>query len=146
MHGAEECAGNVQQLCVANHRPSPSWWEFVQCQNYEGSEKIGNDEIARKCATVAGFDWDTSQAGGCAGLDGKGTEGVKLLKGSVALSQKLGIKWVAISKVQRRIMADAERISTEKVAQCSLAATKFAFTTERGKNARYVILRVRMGL
>jgi Gamma interferon inducible lysosomal thiol reductase (GILT) len=94
MHGAEECAGNVQQLCVAKHEPTSSWWEFVQCQNYEGRDKIGIPDVTLKCARVAGIDWNTSEAGECAGLDGsgKGTEGVRLLKESVILSQKLGIK------------------------------------------------------
>lgn len=93
-HGPDECAGNVQQLCVAKHEPLSSWWEFVQCQNYEGIEKIGNAEVTLKCARIAGIDWNSSQAGECAGLDGngKGTEGVKLLQKSVVLSHQLGIE------------------------------------------------------
>jgi Gamma interferon inducible lysosomal thiol reductase (GILT) len=95
MHGPEECAGNVQQLCVAKYEPSSNWWEFVQCQNYEGRDKIGSPDVTLKCARAAGIDWSTSQAGECAGLDGsgKGSEGAKLLRESVILSQILGIKW-----------------------------------------------------
>ncbi|GAW05298.1 coiled-coil domain-containing protein 58 [Lentinula edodes] len=35
MHGPEECAGNVQQLCAAKYSPFANWWEFVHCNNYE---------------------------------------------------------------------------------------------------------------
>src|ERR1700722_7859140 len=30
MHGPNECAGNVQQLCAEMYTPS-EWWNFVQC-------------------------------------------------------------------------------------------------------------------
>ncbi|KAG5652425.1 hypothetical protein H0H81_005021 [Sphagnurus paluster] len=94
MHGVEECAGNVQQLCVAKYESSSVWWEFVQCQNYEGRSKIGNPDLALKCASAVGIDWENSNSGRCAGLDGsgKGPEGVTLLKESVRLGQKLGVK------------------------------------------------------
>jgi hypothetical protein len=94
LHGPEECAGNVQQLCVAKHEPASKWWEFVQCQNYEGRAKIGNPDIAIKCAKASGFDWENSGAGKCAGIDGsgKGSEGIALLKESVDLTQKLHVK------------------------------------------------------
>lgn len=94
MHGAEECAGNVQQLCVAKYESSSSWWEFVQCQNFEGRDKIGNPDITLKCGRVAGIDWATSKAKECAGLDGngQGAEGIRLLKESVVLSQTLGVE------------------------------------------------------
>ncbi|RDB22620.1 hypothetical protein Hypma_010208 [Hypsizygus marmoreus] len=94
MHGVEECAGNVQQLCVAKYEPTPVWWEFVQCQNYQGRDKIGDADIALKCASAAGFEWKTSEAGRCAGVDGsgRGVEGVGLLKESVALGLRLGIE------------------------------------------------------
>ncbi|KAF5388307.1 hypothetical protein D9615_000404 [Tricholomella constricta] len=96
MHGPEECAGNVQQLCVAKHEPSSVWWEFVQCQNYEGRYKIGNPDLTLKCANAVGMDWENSKSGRCAGRDGsgKGSEGVALLKESVVLGKKLGIKYV----------------------------------------------------
>ncbi|KAG6817399.1 hypothetical protein H0H87_009043 [Tephrocybe sp. NHM501043] len=92
MHGPEECAGNVQQLCVWKHEPS-AWWEFVQCQNYEGRQEIGKPDLTLKCAKAVGIDWENSGAGECAGSDGSGTgsEGVALLKESVALGHKLGI-------------------------------------------------------
>ena len=98
MHGADECAGNVQQLCVAKYELPSIWWEFVQCQNYEGRDSIGRADVALKCAKAAGIDWETSRAGECAGIDGsgKGDEGVNLLKRSVALGRKLGIEWVII--------------------------------------------------
>ncbi|KAG6900975.1 hypothetical protein C0993_004413 [Termitomyces sp. T159_Od127] len=93
MHGPEECAGNIQQLCVAKYEPA-DWWQFVQCQNYEGKDEVGNPDLALRCADTVGIDWKNSQAGACAGLDGSGTEpeGVALLKESVELSRKLGIE------------------------------------------------------
>ncbi|KAG6861606.1 hypothetical protein C0995_014513 [Termitomyces sp. Mi166 len=93
MHGPEECAGNVQQLCVAKYE-SAAWWEFVQCQNYEGRNEIGNPDLALRCANTVGIDWEKSRAGTCAGLDGsgKGSEGVALMKESIKLGQKLGIE------------------------------------------------------
>ena len=93
MHGAEECAGNVQQLCVNKYAPFSNWWEFVRCQNYEGREAIGTPEIALKCAQTAGIDRETGGAGVCAGLDGsgKGSEGVTLLRESAILGHELGI-------------------------------------------------------
>ncbi|KAA1466493.1 hypothetical protein DENSPDRAFT_831335 [Dentipellis sp. KUC8613] len=94
MHGAQECAGNVHQLCAAKYLPLDNWWEFVMCQNYQGREKIGRPDIALKCARSAQIDWETSPVGQCAGLDGSGTEeeGTKLLQDNVKATQALGIK------------------------------------------------------
>lgn len=93
MHGPEECAGNVQQLCAEKYTPTKNWWEFVQCQNHQGRENIGRPDVAFKCAGIAGFEWETSGVGKCAGLDGSGTasEGVSLFHDSIELSQKLGL-------------------------------------------------------
>jgi len=99
LHGPEECAGNVQQLCANKYAPSKkNWWEFVRCQNYQGRESIGEPDVALKCAHTAGIDWKTSGVGQCTGLDGngKGSEGVALLKKSVLLSEKMNIKWVFV--------------------------------------------------
>lgn len=37
-HGAIECAGDVQQLCVQQHASPEVFWRFLQCQNadFEG--------------------------------------------------------------------------------------------------------------
>jgi hypothetical protein len=93
-HGPLECAGNVQQLCVNLYEPLSVWWEFVQCQNYEGIKKIGTPELALQCARAIGLDWETSRAGRCAGLDGsgKGAEGVQLLQESVVATKAVGVK------------------------------------------------------
>jgi len=93
LHGPEECAGNVQQLCVAKYATKEQWWDFVQCQNFAGRENIGKPEVALRCAQVAQIDWETSGAGNCAGLDGSGknSEGVQLLHDSVRLMQGLEI-------------------------------------------------------
>ncbi|KAK2466203.1 hypothetical protein APHAL10511_001845 [Amanita phalloides] len=89
MHGPEECAGNVQQLCMAEYSPS-NWWEFIHCQNFEGRGKIGQPALAVKCAAALDIDWNGSEVGRCAGRDGSGTgeQGVKLLQESVKLSAK----------------------------------------------------------
>ncbi|KZV61008.1 hypothetical protein PENSPDRAFT_659203 [Peniophora sp. CONT] len=92
-HGPTECAGNVQQLCVSKYRPLKTWWSYVMCQNYQGKDKVGNADVALKCARTSGIDWETSDVGQCAGLDGSGTgeEGINLLKESVQVTESLGI-------------------------------------------------------
>ena len=91
-HGHQECAGNVQQLCVAKYSPS-NWWEFVLCQNYHGAERIGQLELAVKCAAALDIDWNKSEVGECAGRDGngEGAEGIKLLQESVAVADRANI-------------------------------------------------------
>jgi hypothetical protein len=97
MHGPDECAGNVQQLCVAKHTPMRTWWEFVMCQNYHGRSDIGRADVALKCARIHNIDWEESGVGQCVGLDGsgKGKEGVQLLHDSVRVAQSLGITYVS---------------------------------------------------
>lgn len=97
MHGRDECAGNVQQLCVAKYTPLKTWWQFVMCQNYETREKIGRSDVALKCARASQIDWETSEVGQCAGLDGSGTgeEGIQLLHESIQTTQALNIQYVA---------------------------------------------------
>lgn len=93
MHGSDECAGNVQQLCVAKHTPMRTWWEFVMCQNYQGRNRIGSSDVALSCARTAGIDWEESGVGQCVGLDGSGTgdEGVQLLQDSIRFTESFGI-------------------------------------------------------
>ncbi|KAH7914365.1 hypothetical protein BJ138DRAFT_1133468 [Hygrophoropsis aurantiaca] len=92
LHGPEECAGNVQELCVAKYHPTSVWWPFVQCQNFQGREKIGTPETAASCASAAGIDWENGEAGQCAGQDGQGEEGIQLLQASAAHSVELDIQ------------------------------------------------------
>lgn len=92
MHGLEECAGNVYELCVAKYHPTSEWWPFLQCQNFQGRDQIGLPETAVNCAATAGFEWETDEASLCAGKEGRGQEGVKLLQESVRNSAQLGIK------------------------------------------------------
>ena len=63
------------------------------CQNFQGKDRIENVDVALKCARTSGIDWETSDVGQCAGLDGSGTggEGIQLLKESVQVTQSLGI-------------------------------------------------------
>ncbi|TDL29882.1 hypothetical protein BD410DRAFT_45349 [Rickenella mellea] len=93
MHGPEECAGNVQELCAAKYLPQEQWWRYVQCQNYYGRYRVGDPDIALSCAATAKFSWEHSGVGTCAGVDGsgKGHEGIELLKISVNRSVELGI-------------------------------------------------------
>jgi hypothetical protein len=97
LHGRDECAGNVQQLCAIKYTPMKIWWEFVTCQNYEGKDKIGRPDVALKCARTAKIDWDDSGVGRCAGLDGSGTgeEGVQLLQENVKDTEALAIVYAS---------------------------------------------------
>ena len=99
MHGRRECAGNIQQLCVAKHTPMRTWWEFVMCQNYHGRGDIGHPDVASKCARIHNIDWEESRVGQCVGLDGSGTgrEGVQLLHDSIRVAESMGITYVSPS-------------------------------------------------
>ena len=106
MHGRDECAGNVQQLCVAKYTPMRTWWEFVMCQDYQGRDRIGRSDVALRCARTAKIDWNGSAIGRCAGSDGSGTgkEGVRLLRDSVHLANSLGITCACISPLLPLLM------------------------------------------
>ena len=88
-HGPVECAGNVQELCAQKYAPFGRWWEFVQCQNFQGRYEVGKPETALKCAKAAQLDWENSGVGACAGLDGDGKaeEGVRLLQENVVATR-----------------------------------------------------------
>ncbi|KAG7096984.1 hypothetical protein E1B28_004379 [Marasmius oreades] len=92
-HGPGECAGNVQQLCVKKYSEFSQWWEFVNCNNFQGRSKVGLPETAFKCAKVAGLDWDGNGIGKCTGpnASGTGAEGVALLKNSINLGKQMGL-------------------------------------------------------
>ncbi|KZT24512.1 hypothetical protein NEOLEDRAFT_1067325 [Neolentinus lepideus HHB14362 ss-1] len=92
-HGPEECAGNIQQLCVAKYEPLSKWWEFVQCHNYQGREQIGKPDVALRCANTAKIDWEGSGIAGCVGSDvsGKTEEGIQLLKQSLKETRHLNV-------------------------------------------------------
>ncbi|KAF9462638.1 hypothetical protein BDZ94DRAFT_1260902 [Collybia nuda] len=94
LHGPQECAGNVQQLCVAEYEPAIKWWQFIQCQNFQGRTMIGDPGTAMKCAKASGFDWESSDVGHCAGKDGSGRsiEGINLLKQSIAMAEHLHVE------------------------------------------------------
>jgi len=65
----------------------------VQCQNYQGRDRIGSPNVALNCARTAGIDWVDSGVGECAGIDGsgRGAEGTKLLRESVMATKALDI-------------------------------------------------------
>lgn len=100
MHGEQECDGNVQQLCVQDaleperagqdYDLSPSaaqkkWWNFIQCQNFAGLSKIGDEGLAQRCLKlVEGPSWDKNGIAKCV----HGKHGRKLLQQSVKASKK----------------------------------------------------------
>ncbi|EAU84776.2 hypothetical protein CC1G_00295 [Coprinopsis cinerea okayama7 len=92
LHGAVECAANTQQLCAAKYNPFSKWWAFVQCGNYHGKDKIGLPETVSTCAKAAEIDWEGSGAAQCAGKDGRGEEGLQLLKDSIHLGNEFNIQ------------------------------------------------------
>lgn len=136
MHGANECAGNVQELCAMKYTPTSTWWRFVQCQNFQGRYEVGKPDTAAKCANAAEIDWEGSGVGQCAGLDysGKGEEGVQLLQESVAITKSMGIECVDRNGAPNA----AYNLVTEKVALSLSTASRSAFTTKLGRNAMYV--------
>jgi hypothetical protein len=96
MHGAQECAGNVQQLCAQAYHDTDAWWAFVQCQNAAGRYAVGDAALARRCARAAGLDWEDAPAGRCAAI-GRGSasaEGRARLRESVARTRAMGIEYV----------------------------------------------------
>ncbi|KAL0949976.1 hypothetical protein HGRIS_009990 [Hohenbuehelia grisea] len=95
MHGKAECEGNIQQLCVAKHSPQSNWWNFLQCQNYQGRNTISDLKKAEECAKSANVPWkDKVEA--CIGMadreGGRVPEGITLLQESVRLSYDLDIE------------------------------------------------------
>ncbi|KAJ7638803.1 hypothetical protein FB45DRAFT_988738 [Roridomyces roridus] len=84
------CMHGVGDYASAQY--STKWWDFVQCQNSHGRYAAGVPEVTLECAGKVGLDWEASSVGRCAGLDGKASEGVELLRKSVSLSKSLGIE------------------------------------------------------
>jgi len=86
-HGPSECDGNVQQLCVAAHaRTQKEWWNFIQCQNFQNLNKVGDVSLATQCAKVVGRDW-VADFSDCY----TGSEGRSLLQDSVKFAQAANI-------------------------------------------------------
>lgn len=133
MHGQEECAGNVQELCAAKYHPTSEWWSFVQCQNFQGRDNIGTPETALNCANAAGIDWENGKAGQCAGKDGRGTEGIQLLQQSVNDSIAAEIQYVLGKSVN---LMEA-KLAIGKAAQSSSMVDRYAYGMAFGITARY---------
>ncbi|KZS91225.1 hypothetical protein SISNIDRAFT_517164 [Sistotremastrum niveocremeum HHB9708] len=89
LHGPSECSGNIHELCAVKHTSRDKWWPFVQCLNYEGYQKIGSVDTAKRCAKASGIDWDESGVGEC--IEGSEEEGRELLVKSIARTQSLNI-------------------------------------------------------
>lgn len=140
MHGRDECAGNIQQLCVAKHTPMRTWWEFVMCQNYQGRHQIGRADVALKCARTHNIDWEEGEVGKCIGLDGsgRGRGGVHLLHDSIRFAESLGITYVSVlspSSFECSIVNP-----TVRVAPSLSTGRRFVFTTKSGNVVRLVII------
>jgi len=87
-HGESECRGNIHQLCYRNRFPQlHDWWGFIQCENYAGLSRIGEEALARSCAKVNLHDWD-KDVKDCA----NGFQGQQLLQSSVEQVKHLGIE------------------------------------------------------
>jgi len=86
-HGEQECAGNVQELCVSHHagRGLSTWWPWLQCLNMGGPEKIGKLGYAVDCAVMSGIDWVEDGIYDC--LQAHPEEGLELLKQSMERAQ-----------------------------------------------------------
>ncbi|KAG8968123.1 hypothetical protein FRC03_008683 [Tulasnella sp. 419] len=95
-HGPLECAGNVHELCVAQHSGgSKKWWPFVQCINNKTVESIGEILLAESCTGDVGLDWEKDGIKECI----EGDEGVDLLKENVEKTGTLGITCVYFTSV-----------------------------------------------
>jgi len=103
-HGPEECLGNIHELCAMNLAATQQdWWEFVQCANFEGKDHVGEEDLSRKCADVAGIPWEdvveepeagmnsTIQRPGLRNCIEDRKQGLTLLKQSAKETARLGI-------------------------------------------------------
>lgn len=61
------------------------WWNFLQCQDYAGIGKIGDEALAKQCLNVVGGPrWEEDGIKKCV----QGSLGKKLLQESVKESKK----------------------------------------------------------
>ncbi|KAI8460229.1 hypothetical protein BY996DRAFT_4574965 [Phakopsora pachyrhizi] len=87
MHGESECKANIQQLCYKKKFPQlKDWWSFVQCQNYAGLGRLGDDILARSCSKLNRNDYDRDVRP-CV----EGELGEKLLRASIKRTKNLQI-------------------------------------------------------
>jgi hypothetical protein len=109
MHGPFECAGNIQELCVAKYTSYQSqiWWPFVQCLNSKGRDKIGLDLTGRSCAYDNDIEWvgDIEEC-----VDGE--EGRVLLRESIQDTDAVGIRFAFFLVDLCRLNAKANMLRT----------------------------------
>ncbi|KAG0150026.1 hypothetical protein CROQUDRAFT_38946 [Cronartium quercuum f. sp. fusiforme G11] len=85
-HGDNECRANIQQLCYRAIHPSlHDWWSFIQCQNYAGLPRVGDEDLARSCAKLNGHGWKEVRK--CV----EGAQGRTLLRSSVLEARDLHV-------------------------------------------------------
>lgn len=83
MHGAEECMGNIIELCAAKLYPDPKiYLGFTMCLTRDFQD-IPERELVEDCALEHGIDFATLNT--CASSD-DGGEGMKMLRDSVLRS------------------------------------------------------------
>ncbi|CAO1619673.1 unnamed protein product [Sympodiomycopsis kandeliae] len=110
MHGDQECAGNIHQLCIS-HLLSPSRagseydlspsdaqrkiWDFIQCEDYDGIPSIGSIALAQQCTnSIKVPSW--KEVHECI----NGGKGVQLLKSSVQESIDRSIRNSATIQIE----------------------------------------------
>lgn len=110
-HGASECDGNVQELCVAHvsrallgeERGQEQAWAFIDCLNYEGGASIGPDAVAQKCLRATkGVHWQDDGVEACV----HGHMGRELLEKSAERAERSGIKCVRPPSLRPLPLAD----------------------------------------
>lgn len=85
-HGAQECLGNILELCAINLYPDPKQYlGFTLCMSNE-YEKIPERELVHNCALESGISFD--KLNDCASSD-DGAYGMGLLRDSVEHSQSV---------------------------------------------------------
>jgi hypothetical protein len=88
MHGAEECMGNIIELCAAHLYPDPKiYLGFTMCLTREYKD-IPQRSLVEDCALEHGIDF--SKLNECAGSDDGGF-GVGMLRDSVRRSTQAGV-------------------------------------------------------
>jgi hypothetical protein len=85
MHGAEECLGNIIELCAAHLYPEPRiYLGFVMCLTRDYDD-IPQEELVQDCALEHGIDFD--KLNGCSSSDDG--FGIDMLRQSVTRSKEV---------------------------------------------------------
>lgn len=103
MHGAEECMGNIIELCAAYLYPEPRiYLGFVMCLTRDYKE-IPQEELVQDCALEHGIDFDKLNA--CSSSDDG--FGIEMLRKSVTRSKEVWLLCTHHIATVFRINADS---------------------------------------